>query len=115
MKTLIASAALLAVTFTSTFASAHSMSPGYEKERAYTMGHTKTYVLTNKYQHPITLKVEVFNKDMTPAKDYRIEKDTYKLTPGSERKVAIKFKAEGIRKLVVCSTLIGVGLSLIHI
>ena len=87
----------------------HSMAPGFEVEQALTLTHQKVYTLTNDYPHPATYKVEVFNKDMSPADGYKINKSTYKLLPNSEREVKIKFKAQGQRKLIVCSTLTGIG------
>lgn len=88
---------------------AHSMQPGFEVEEATTLIHEKTYVLENAYTFPATFEVEVFNKDFTPAKGWRVSKTTWKLLPESNRRIPIQFKAEGQRKLIICTKLIGVG------
>jgi hypothetical protein len=79
--------------------------------------HAKRYELSNKYQFPASFKVEVFEKDFTPAKGWKPAngKYEYKLKPQSERNIDLWFKADPEqmdRKLIVCTTLTGVGLEL---
>jgi hypothetical protein len=88
---------------------AHSMQPGFETDYAVTPTHEKTYVLENAYKFPATYEVRVYNKDFTPAEGWRVKKATWKLLPESKKRIPIQFKAEGQRKLIVCTRLIGVG------
>jgi len=107
MKKLLAAIALAMVP---TLSLAHSMSPGFEVEYAITPTIKKTYTLTNEYNEcDKVFKVEVFNKDWTPADGWRTKKDTYKLKSGSKREIEIEFKADGVRKLLVCTTLVEIG------
>jgi hypothetical protein len=92
-----------------TLASAHSMSPGFETEYAVSTAHSKTYEIENHYNFPGTYKVEVFNKDMTPAVGWKADKLTFKMLPRSRKQVTIKFKSTETRKLIVCSTLTEIG------
>jgi len=92
-----------------TLSSAHSMSPGFETEYAVGSALSKTYEIENHYNHPGTYVVEVFNKDMTPAVDWKSEKTTFKMLPRSKKQVTIKFKSTETRKLIVCSTLTEIG------
>ena len=87
----------------------HGMTPGFETEYAVTETHNKTYVLENSYEFPITLQIEVFEKDGTPASGWGIDKLTYRMLPQSKKKAEIVFESIGKRKLIVCSTLTGVG------
>jgi hypothetical protein len=87
----------------------HSMQPGFEVERTYEEIFNKSYELTNHYDFPAVYEVEVLNKDRTPAKGWKSDKVTYKLLPNSKRSINLKFKTEGKRKLLVCSTLTEVG------
>ena len=110
----VAAVALTAVTST---ASAHGMTPGFEKETATAAVHAKRYTLSNEYKFPASFKVEVFEKDFTPAKGWKPAngKFEYKLKPDSERNIDLWFKADPEqmdRKLIVCTTLTGVGLEL---
>jgi hypothetical protein len=92
-----------------TLASAHSMSPGFETEYAVSDTHSKTYIVKNEYPFPATYKVEVFNKDMTPATEWKAEKYTFKIKPNSKKEINLKFKSTETRKLIVCSTLTNIG------
>lgn len=88
---------------------AHSQSPGFEVEHAQGSTHSKNYLVSNEYSFPITLKIEVFEKDGSEATGWFVEKDTYKMLPGSKKIVSIRFDAGTTRKLIVCSTLKGIG------
>ena len=92
-----------------TLASAHSMSPGFETEYAVSDTHSKTYTVKNDYNFPATYKVQVFNKDMTPATDWKAKKYTFKMNPNSKKEINLKFKSTETRKLIVCSTLTNIG------
>lgn len=85
------------------------MSPGFETEYAIGTALKKTYEIENHYNFPATYEVQVFNKDMTPATDWRSEKTTFKMLPRSKKQVTIKFKSTETRKLIVCSTLTNIG------
>lgn len=88
---------------------AHGQSPGFEVEYTTAPEYTKVYTLTNTYDFPITLRVDVLNKDGSPATDWRVSKDTFKIKPNNIKEVPIQFNTYGQRKLLVCSTLVGVG------
>ena len=92
-----------------TLASAHSMSPGFETEYAISDTLSKEYTVKNEYPFPATYKVEVFNKDMTPATDWKAKKYTFKMKPNSKKEFNLKFKSTETRKLIVCSTLTNIG------
>jgi hypothetical protein len=92
-----------------TLASAHSMSPGFETEYAVSDTHSKEYIVKNDYPFPATYKVEVFNKDMTPATEWKAEKYTFRIKPNSKKEINLKFKSTETRKLIVCSTLTNIG------
>ena len=92
-----------------TLSLAHSQAPGFETEYAYTPNLYKTYTLTNNYDFPAVFKVEVFTKDMKPAEGWKAKKSTYKLMPNSKSDVKLKFKVDGKRKLLVCTTLTEIG------
>jgi RecG-like helicase len=92
-----------------TLSSAHSMSPGFETEYAVSNTLYKTYTIENKYKFPATYKVEVFNKDMTPATHWKAKVDTFKMNPNSKKEIKLKFKSNETRKLIVCSTLTNIG------
>ena len=118
-NTIVKAAAVtaIAVTAMTSTVSAHGMTPGFEKETATAAVHAKRYELSNKYQFPASFKVEVFEKDFTPAKGWKPAngKYEYKLKPQSERNIDLWFKADPEqmdRKLIVCTTLTGVGLEL---
>ena len=118
-KAIVKTAAVAAVALTSvaSTASAHGMTPGFEKETATAAVHAKRYTLSNEYKFPASFKVEVFEKDFTPAKGWKPAngKFEYKLKPDSERNIDLWFKADPEqmdRKLIVCTTLTGVGLEL---
>ena len=107
MKKLLAAIALAMVP---TLSLAHSMSPGFEVDFALSKVHSKTYTLINEYNEcNKVFKVEVFNKDWTPAEGWRTEKETYKLKSKSKREIEIEFKATKTRKLYVCTTLLETG------
>jgi len=91
-------------------ASAHSMSPGYQKELAYAENHSMVYKIENKFDFPIVLKVNVFEKDgVTPAADWTIDRELFKMVPGSKKQFSVTFKTEQERKVIVCSVLEAVG------
>ena len=92
-----------------TLSLAHSMSPGFETEYTSDEVMIKTYELENHYEFPVTMEVYVLNKDGSPANGWKTEKNTYRITPKSKKRVTVIFKSEGQRKLLVCSKLIGVG------
>ena len=92
-----------------TLASAHSMSPGFETEYAVSDTFSKTYTVKNDYNFPATYKVEVFNKDMTPATEWKAKKYTFKMKPNSKKEFNLKFKSTETRKVIVCSTLTNIG------
>jgi hypothetical protein len=88
---------------------AHSMSPGFETEYAVSSVYSKTYTVTNDYNFPATYEVQVFNKDMTPATDWKAEKYTFKIKPNNKKDINLTFKSTETRKLIVCSTLTNIG------
>jgi len=91
-------------------ASAHSMAPGYQKEMAYGATHSMVYDLKNEFEFPIVLRVDVFEKDgTTPADGWKVDRQLFKMVPGSKKQVAITFKTEEERKVIVCSVLDKVG------
>ena len=104
MKALIA-----ALILAPTLSLAHSQVPGFATEYAQTSSFYKTYTLTNDYDFPAVFAVEVFTKDMKPATDWRAKESTYKLLSGSSKEVKLKFKVDGRRKLLVCTTLTEIG------
>ena len=69
----------------------------------------KTYTLTNDYDFPAVFTVEVFTKEMKPATGWEAKESTYKLLSGSSKEVKLKFKVDGRRKLLVCTTLTEIG------
>ena len=101
--------AIIAMVLLPTLSSAHSMSPGFEVEYAVTTAHTKTYTITNDYDFPAVYKIEVFNKDFTPATDWRADKILFNILPRNSKQADIQFKATATRKLIVCSTLTEIG------
>lgn len=88
---------------------AHGQSPGFETEQALTQEFTKSYELRNSYDFPITLQVEVFEKDGTPAEGWSANKATFKMKPNAKKRVNFTFEVKEQRKVLVCSRLIGVG------
>ena len=90
---------------------AHGQTPGFQVVKPTTLAHPETYIIKNHYKFPITLAIEVYNKDGSPAEGWRIRggKYTWNLLPNSSKEVTIEFKAVNVRKLLVCSKLIGVG------
>lgn len=105
MKSVMVALLLLAPTISL----AHSQEPAFETEYAYAPNLYKTYTLKNNYDFPAVFKVEVFTKDMKPAKGWKAKKSTYKLMPNSKLDVKLKFKVDGKRKLLVCTTLTEIG------
>lgn len=89
----------------------HSQFPGFQVVKATQLAHPETYIISNQYEFPITLAVEVYNKDGSPAEGWRMKggKYAWNLLPESSKEVTFEFKAVGVRKLLVCSRLIGVG------
>ena len=85
------------------------MSPGFETEYAVSDTHSKKYIVKNNYSFPATYKIEVFNKDMTPAIEWKARKSTFKIKPNSKKEFELKFKSTETRKLIVCSTLTNIG------
>jgi hypothetical protein len=104
MKYLFALFAILPV-----LANAHSMSPGFESHYATQASFTTQYTLTNSYDFPVTLSIVVFNKDGSIADDWSVDKQHYKMLPGSSKTANITFVVRHQRKLIVCSTLTGIG------
>ena len=96
---------VIAVALLPSFASAHSMQPGFETELSATPEYVKTYELTNEYPHPAVYEIKVYEKDWTPAEGWKSKKPFYKLFPDSTAQVKIKFKVGAQRKLYVCSLL----------
>lgn len=92
-----------------TFSLAHSQAPGFETEYAHTPTLYKTYKLTNNYDFPAVFNVEVFTKDMKPAAGWKAKRTYFKLMPDSNVNVKLKFKVDGTRKLLVCTTLNEIG------
>jgi len=91
-------------------ASAHSQTPGYQKEMAYSETHSMVYEIKNEFDFPIVLKVNVFEKDgITPSTDWTIDRELFKMVPGSIKRFAVTFKTEEERKVIVCSVLHRVG------
>lgn len=91
-------------------ASAHSMSPGYQKEMAVGEKHAMVYEITNEFEFPIVLRVDVFEKDgVTPAYNWTIDRPLFKMVPGSEKRFSITFDTTDERKVIVCSVLDKVG------
>lgn len=88
---------------------AHGQSPGFESEVALTQTFSKSYELRNSYDFPITLQVEVFEKDGTPAEGWSTNKSTFKMKPNAKKRVDVTFDVQQQRKVLVCSRLIGVG------
>jgi len=97
--------AILALALLPSFASAHSMSPGFETELAPLSTFVKTYDLFNTYPHPAVFEMQVFEKDWTPAEGWKAEKPFYKLFPDNVAEVKVKFRVGAQRKLYVCSVL----------
>lgn len=87
----------------------HSMTPEFEVEYANSDRFYKTYIVSNEYDFPITLKIYVYNKDWTEADGWKSRKETFNLLPGSEKDVELRFRSVGVRKLIVCSVLEGIG------
>ena len=88
---------------------AHSQEPGLETQYAFDATVYKTYKLTNDYDFPAVFTVDVFTKDMKPAQDWKGKKLEFKLMPGSTSDIKLKFKVDGTRKLLICSTLKQIG------
>ena len=88
---------------------AHSMSPGFESHYASTPTFSKQYTLVNDYDFPVTLSIGVFNKDGSIADDWSTPKKDYNMLPRSTKKVTVTFVVQSQRKLIVCSTLTGIG------
>ena len=87
----------------------HAMSPGFETEYSVSELTNKTYTLENSYDFPITLAIEVFEKNWSPALGWAVDKETFKMLPNSKKKATITFESIGVRKIIVCSTLKGIG------
>ena len=87
------------------FASAHSMQPGFETELSATPEFVKTYEITNEYPHPAVFEIRVYEKDWTPAEGWKSKKPFYRLFPDSTVQAKIKIKVGAQRKLYVCSLL----------
>ena len=66
-----------------TLSLAHSMSPGFEVEQAFSPVFEKSYKLTNHYDFPAVYVITVHNKDMTVATDWKVEKEEYRLNSGN--------------------------------
>tara|TARA_R110000787_G_scaffold220824_2_gene329629 strand:- start:1429 stop:1815 length:387 start_codon:yes stop_codon:yes gene_type:complete len=104
MKALIA-----ALILAPSIALAHSQVPGFKTEYSFEPDFYKTYTLTNEYDFPAVFRVDVFTKDMKPALGWKAKESTYKLLPKTSKAVRLKFKVEGRRKLLVCTTLTEIG------
>ena len=96
---------VIALALLPSFASAHSMEPGFETELSATPEFVKTYEITNHYPHPAVYEIKVYEKDWTPAEGWKSKKPFYRLFPDSTAQAKIKFKVGAQRKLYVCSLL----------
>ena len=102
-------ALVVALILAPTISLAHSFAPGFTTEYAQTEEIYKTYKLTNSYDFPAVFKVEVFTKDMKPAIGWKAKDTIFKLLPTKSKEVKLKFKVDGRRKLLVCTTLTEIG------
>tara|TARA_B110000093_G_scaffold28329_1_gene28073 strand:+ start:672 stop:1085 length:414 start_codon:yes stop_codon:yes gene_type:complete len=111
MKSIMITTLILLSVSLSSIASAHSMLPVGNVDWAVGGDfHLKTYTLENKFNYPAVFKVEVFNKDWTPATGWKVKKDRFKLLPKSKANLRFKFIMESPqRKLIVCSSLAEIG------
>jgi hypothetical protein len=102
---------LLIAMLTPSLGLAHGQTPGFQVVKPSTLAHPEVYTIQNHYNFPITLAIAVYNKDGTPAEGWRTKdrKYTWNLLPNSSKEITIEFKAVNVRKLLVCSKLIGVG------
>lgn len=92
------------------FASAHSMSPGYQKEMAIGNSHTMVYNIANDFDFPVTLRIDIFERDgVTPAEDWKVDRRLFKMVPGNNKNFSVTFKTDQERKVIVCSVLDKVG------
>jgi hypothetical protein len=90
-------------------ASAHSLSPGYERRSTAFDTLEMQYTLINAYPFPASYDVQVFNKNWTPHEMWSANKRTYNLNPGSERLITIRLtEITEDRKVIVCTILTGV-------
>lgn len=90
-------------------ASAHSLSPGYERRSTASDTMEMQYELLNAYPFPASYEVQVFNKDWTPHVAWSTDKRTYNLNPTSKRLITIHLhEITEDRKVVVCTILTGV-------
>ena len=90
-------------------ASAHSLSPGYERRSTASDILEMQYTLINAYPFPASYDVQVFDKDWTQHEMWSTDKRTYNLNPNSERLITIRL-TEIIedRRVIVCTILTGV-------
>jgi hypothetical protein len=90
-------------------ASAHSLSPGYERRSTAFNTLEMQYKLTNAYSFPASYEVQVFDKDWTQHAAWSTDKRTYNLNPNSERFITVRL-TEIIedRRVIVCTILTGV-------
>ena len=85
------------------------MTPGFDTEYAGSRVLFKRYEIRNEYDFPITLKMEVFTKNWHPTAGWKADKQTFKMQSNSTKGVMMFFRSFGTRKLIVCSTLKGIG------
>ena len=102
-------AILAAILLAPTTLLAHSQVPAFETEYSFNPMLYKTYTLTNDYDFPAVFTVEVFTKEMKPAIGWKAKESEFKLLSGSSKEVKLKFKVDGRRKLLVCTTLTEIG------
>jgi len=97
------------VALVATGASAHSLSPGYERRSTASDALEMQYELTNAYRFPASYDVQVFEKDWTQHAAWSTDKRTYNLNPNSERFITVRL-TEIIedRRVIVCTILTGV-------
>ena len=92
-----------------TGASAHSLSPGYERRSTASDALEMRYELTNAYRFPASYDVQVFEKDWTQHEAWSTDKRTYNLNPTSKRLITIRLtEIIESRKVIVCTILTGV-------
>jgi hypothetical protein len=91
-------------------ATAHSLSPGFEKKFTVSDTYTMTYELSNQYPFPAVFEVKVFNKDFSENSDWTTEMTEYKLKPTSIRNLNITFhNVRDTQRRIVCTILKGIG------
>lgn len=110
MRAIISILCALSLGLASSGASAHSMEPGYIKKNGSGFEDTLYYTIKNDLDFPATFRVQVYEKDgKTLADGWRVNREEFKITPGNEKRFAIKINSSLERKVLVCSELYKVG------